>query len=280
MPTVLHSKEMKVCFVYDPEGNERYLDIIRKMTPNRSGVWKDMVAVTNISDADWCVVIDSTSARVPDDRTLYISAHPKMEGYDGYCDLSGKQHKLDNSETFGFGEWWLKHDYDYLCKLEKPPKSDKTVYILSDASGGYGRSRRKDFASVLEQKGVDVYGRIKGVGKGELGENTRDGYWFGKESLLCDAKYSVEVDVGPCRNYFSERVFDSVLMWCKPLYWGGTNVEKYLPSGSFQYIDIYGDGSDVINPEPVDYDAIAEARQLLLNKYQLWPRVYEYIKSR
>jgi len=73
-------------------------------------------------------------------------------------------------------------------------------------------------------------------------------------------------------------------MWCMPLYWGGTNVEDFLPADSFRYIDINGDGSDVMDIVNSDFrekhlDAIAEARDLLLNKYQIWPRLHSVIKE-
>ena len=266
---------MKVCFIYSPETNERFLEIIRKMTPDRSGKWKDMEATINLDEADWFVVIDDTPLNLPEERTLYICAHPYIKGYSGYKDQSKHKHKLDLRDTFGFGEWWLNYDYDYLTNLKKPEKTKETCFILSNAEGDYGRTQRKLFAKHLEQQGINVYGRIKGVGKGELGINDKNNYWFGKEEVLRQHKYSIEIDIGHTLNYFSERVFDSLLMWCKPLYWGSTNVEQYLPKDSFQYIDIYADRLPEL--QPINYLAIKEARDLLLNKYQLWPRVYNFI---
>lgn len=268
---------MKVCFIYDPETNERYLEILSKMTPGRSGVWKDMVGVTRIEDADWCVVIDETTKTVPLDRTLFVSAHPKMDGYTGYSDNTNKPHALDNSNTFGFGEWWLKHDYDTLLNMKCPNKEKEICCIMSNSEGDYGRTRRKIFAKSL---GIELLGKIDG-GKPLI---DKDGYWFGKEDVYKKHKYALEVDVGPCRNYFSERFFDSILMWCLPLYWGGTNVEDYFPKESFRYVDIYGNGDDVLSYRnsgewEKSVGAIEEARNLILNKYQLWARVYEYIKS-
>jgi len=267
---------MKVCFVYDPESNETYLNILSKMTPNRSGKWKDMVGVSKIEEADWCVVIDKTTQRVPLDRTVFVSAHPYMHGYNGYINNLDKPHRLDNQETYGFGEWWLSYDYDYLSKLELPEKTEEVCCIMSNSGGGYGREERKEFAKKIENQ-IHLYGRIQGAGLGELGTNTPDSYWFGKEDVLRKYKYSIEIDHGPCKNYFSERLFDSLLMWCKPLYWGGENIENFLPKESFQYIDIFAD--KIPELEPINYKAIAEARDLLLNKYQIWAWVYKYLKS-
>jgi hypothetical protein len=274
---------MKVKFVYDPEPDEKFLDIMSKMTPQRSCKWKDMKATTNDSEADFFVVIDSTHKQLPKDRTIYISAHPYIEGYSGHADIENKEclAKLDLKHTFGFGEWWLKYDYDYLSKFKLPKKTELVCCIMSNVDGDYGRTRRKEYIKNLTSiyPSINVYGTIKGVGKGAL----RDGeeYQHGKEKVLSKHKFSIEIDTGPTKHYFSERVFDSLLMWCKPLYWGGTNLEDYLPKECFSYIDIYSEGKDVLQAvkEEVDYKAIGEARHLLLNKYQLWARIYDLIKS-
>lgn len=282
---VLYEEALKVCFIYDPWDNEKTLNLYKKMTPKRSGCWKDLESVTNQDEADWCVVVDDTSRPMNPDRTLYIGAHPQMSGYEGYRDLSRHLHKLDLAETMGFGEWWLDHDYDYLSSLEPMEKTKDCCFIVSNSVGGYGRERRKELAKELNGR-IDVYGRISGVGAGTLGSTENDGgnHTWGKEDVLSKYRYSVEVDVGPTQNYFSERVFDSLLMWCMPLIWGSTNVEQYLPKDSFQYIDIYGSGKDILEISKSDIrernlGAIAEARQLLLNKYQIFARSYEYIKA-
>jgi len=273
---------MKVCFLYPGWDNHKTLDIYRKMTPNRSGVWKSMVAVTDESQADWFVVIDYTYKKVPIDRTLYISAHPKMENYSGYYDNTNKPHRLDNAETFGFGEWWLKYDYDYLTNLKPIKKTKDICCVISNTGGSHGRDRRKEFIRELSDR-IDVYGRLQGS-KGILGSNQHMGgaHMEGKEEVLSQYRYSIEIDVGVCRNYFSERVFDSLLMWCMPLYWGSTNLDEFLPENSFRYINIYGNGKEALQYafngfREQNMESIKEARHLLLNKYGLFPRVYEYI---
>lgn len=272
------SKPFTVCFHYEPETNEKFLEIIRKMTPNRSGAWQEMTAITDMNKADYVVVIDNTTHPVPKDRTIYMSAHPYMEGYSGYNTGEGL-YSIDNKRQFGFGEWWLSYDYDYLSNMPPMEKTTDCVTIMSNAGGSYGRDRRKRFAKILKSKGIPLYGRIDG-GQ-ELGTNTRDTYWFGKEEILYGARYSVEIDVGPCRNYLSERVFDALLMWTMPLYWGCTNAEYFIPADSFHYIDINGNGEDVLEiiKQPVNYDAIKPARDICLNKLQIWPRTYETIKN-
>jgi len=257
------------------------------MTPNCSGVWKDMVGVTNHHEADYCVVIDYTAERVDPDKTIYINAHPFIDGYNGYKDLSRHKHKLDLKDTFGFGEWWLKYDYDYLSALEPMDKTKDLCCIMSNTDGKQGQTQRKIFIKELAKRvDVHIYGRIEGIGMGVLGSTDLYGgnHCHGKEDVLAEHRYSIEIDIGLTRNYFSERFFDSLLMWCMPLYWGSTNVEEYIPARAFKYIDIYDGYFNIFsvinsNKREQNLDAIAEARHLLLNKYQIWARVYEFISN-
>jgi hypothetical protein len=69
-----------------------------------------------------------------------------------------------------------------------------------------------------------------------------------------------------------------------PLYWGSTNLQEYLPENSFRYVDINGPGKDILEISKSSFredniEAIGEARQLLLNKYQIFARAHEYISN-
>ena len=61
----------KVMFIYDGETDEDILRIYSKMTPGRKGIWKDMVGVCKEEEADFFVVIDQTSRKLPDERCIY-----------------------------------------------------------------------------------------------------------------------------------------------------------------------------------------------------------------
>jgi len=290
---------IKVCFIYCCEPKEELLKTFSRFTPKRSGVWKDMVGVTSVEEADYCMLLDGNSREfVPPEKAILVGAHPKGDGppyYPNYRCFDNREcvAKLDCRDTFGYGGWWLDEDYDTLSALKPPKKTKDLSCILSDHRGGWGRADRIEFMKRLCDKypnRVDLYGRIKPEGslvehyKGELGINTPTDYRYGKRNGLEPYNHSIELDAGPFRNYFSERFFDSMLMWCMPLYWGGTNVEDFLPENSFRYIDIYKDGDDVMetvrsNFREKNLDALAEARDLLLNKWQIWPRLYSVIKG-
>jgi len=288
---------IKVCFLYDFEGCEKFLKIMSKMTPGRSGKWKDMVAVTDPEKADFQIVIDETTYPVDPKRVIYVGAHPHIPGYRGWRCFDDKPcvAKLDLRDTFGFGEWWLSYDYDYLSVLEPMPKTKDLCCIMSDQHtfNNDGREKRVPFLKRFCGKYtgmLNLYGRIKPDENliahyhGELGKNTWESYWFGKEDTYRDHRYAIEIDVGLTKNYFSERFFDAMLMWCMPIYWGGTTVHEWIPENAFRYFDIDGYGDEVAEIVNSDFreqniEAMREARDILLNKLQLWARVYQTIKS-
>ena len=86
--------------------------------------------------------------------------------------------------------------------------------------------------------------------------------------------------------YFTEKIIDPLLCWSMPIYWGCKNIDKFLPEGS--YINI-----DVDDPRAIDkiieisnsdlwensLDKISEARELILDKYNLWSSIELGIKN-
>jgi len=277
-----------------------------KMTPGGKGVWKNLVGVPTIEEADLAVIIDYTIYDLPKDMPkVYLGAHPpECVGYRCYDDKEAVV-KFDLRDTFGFGEWWIEWNYDTLMELKNPIKTNKLSCILSNKTSMEEHKSRREIANRVckEYPGIlDVYGRIvpnedeadlKKHYKGVLGiknpsiimDNGK--HLWGKIPALLSYKYSLEFDYFcQCENYFSERVFDALLLWTFPIYSGGKGIGKYLPKNSFYPID----SQTVTAKEIVDVTNsnlredniknIKIARELILNKYQLWARVYEGIKGK
>jgi hypothetical protein len=277
------------------------------MTPNKSGKWKDMEAVTNYKEADFIVVFDGFANHpLPAEKTIYIGQHPHVAP-----GLSPSFRTFEDREClaairldrhFNTGEWWIKYDYDYLSNLKPMPKSQDLICIMTYQTQNSMYAQRVKYMEHLISQGIDVdlYGRpeasfnsnpiLSKKFKGSLGFNTPDGlkgeHTVGKE-IIENYKYTLDYDVGKTKNYISERFYDSLLLWCKPLYFGSTNVGDILPEKSFKFIDIddlssVGLVKDTLAKES-DYEDsltdIAEARDLLLNKYQTWPYVHEIINN-
>lgn len=293
---------MKVCFLsWHFSTPEIFLNSLIKMTPNCSGKWKDMEAITDPFKADFCVIMDGYSGSFPEDRAIYVGEHPRVEGF---CPTFRKWEdkkallKLNLDENVNPGEWWIKYTYDDLMGL-KPPKKEKDLCCIMtyQTHNTMYLQRPKFMQEVCKYfPNVEIYGRptenfqqddiLSKHYKGYLGFNKPDGkigeHLLGKE-VVGDYRYSLEFDVGPTRNYFSERFYDALLLWTKPIYFGSNNVHDFIPKEAFNYINIYDLSSaktipDIVNTE-INYKSISEARYLLLNKYQWWAYIYERIKD-
>lgn len=304
---------MKVCFLsWHYESPELFLETLIKMTPNCSGKWKDMVAVTDANQADFCLVMDGYSEKFPRERALYFGQHPNVPGgfspsFRTFEDTKClKAYPL--SKHLNPGEWWISHTYDELSALKPTEKLKKLACAMTYQHTNAMYKQRwefmREFVNHMESAvELDLYGRpqenfesdeiLKPVYKGVLGKNNPDGtkgeHLIGKE-VIGDYRYSLEFDVGPTENYFSERFYDALFLWTMPIYFGSNNVHDFIPENAFRYVNISDPEtylqeiekvSDIINSDfrEQNLDAIAEARDLLLNKYQTWPYVYNKIKE-
>jgi len=266
---------LKICFIYDNWDNDKTLNVYRKMTPNRSGKWKDMVAITNPDEADFQIIIDYTKRKIDPKKAIYISAHPTNQA--GYYDPKPEEcvASINYKTTSGFLEWWLKYDYDELSKMECPEKTKLAACIMRNITLA---DYQKDRVTYMDKFNTDNLGLVDMFGRETNPLGNEKDYWFGKE-ILADYKHSLEFDAY-AENYFSERIADSLLMWCKPIYKGGWGVEKYIPKNSFAYLDDINLREYLISDDwEKSIKDISEARDLILNKLQVWAKVYDCIKA-
>ena len=306
-------KEIKVCFLsWSYESPQILLDTLIKMTPKRSGRWKNMAAITEPFEADFVVVIGGTNDKFPRERALYFGQHPisspAFKSFEGIECL--KAYPLD--KYLNPGEIWVDWDYDSLMELKPPNKSKDLACIMTYQTHRKTYSDRVNFVGELARKhpNFDLYGRpeerfrqdgrFASVYFGSLGKNNPDGYkaehLIGKE-ILANYRYSLEFDVGygnpkpiPTINYLSERFYDAMLLWTMPLYYGSINAHEFVPGNSFRYVDIHdGDKYEeeinrVVSLVKSDFrernlKEMTIARHLLLNKYQTFAYTYEKIKE-
>ena len=298
---------IKVCWISaHMESPEAFLKSILKMTPNRSGKWKDMVSVTNPFDADYCFIMDSSPFPIPMERSIFFAEHPKcLPSFDTFEKIKDKALcVLPLDKHLNPGEWWIDYDYDFLSNLKPMDKTRGSICVCTAKLTPWKMySDRVKFLEALlpRYSKVDIFGRpasnylsnhiLKNYFKGELGVSKPNGklgeHMTGKE-IIQHYRYTIEFDNGPTQNYFSERIYDSLLMWCLPLCWGSNNIHEFLPENSFRYVDIenYSSGEitkaiDVLESNFREYHIkdIEIARDLMLNKYQMFPYMYNVIKN-
>jgi hypothetical protein len=281
---------------------EVFLKSILKMTPGRSGKWGNIEAVTDPFEADFCFIMDGYSGKFPEERAIYFGEHPSVceTSYRTWQDKKALA-RLSLDKHLNLGEWWLGLDYDHLMQLECPKKPRRLACIMTYQTHNAMYAQRpkfmQEYVTRYPHSAPDIYGRpeerfnvdeiLKPYYHGALGFNHPDGrigeHLIGKEVLQV-YKYSLEFDVGPTKNYFSERFYDALLLWTCPIYFGSTNVASYIPFKSFWNIDI-NDLEDIDRVYNIvagfypDYEAIKEARDLLLNKYQMWAYAHDVVNN-
>lgn len=294
----------KICFFGNSEPPSKLLEIFRKMTPGKSGIWGQLQGTGNIEEADYFATIDRLPGdmigRIPSNKTIFLGAHPEtLRAYQN-MDRFDALAKFDCKETVGFLEWWINFDYDYLMALKPPTKTKTLGAIVSNAETDKSHTLRKDWLKRFCEKDslpFDLNGRIIPTNsmnkyyKGACGSLDPRGaaasggndHMSGKEQTYLEHKYMLEFDnIG--KYYFSERVLDCLLLWAMPIYFGGQGLHNFIPDTAFRYLNIEGNGEDVVSIINSDFyeqhiNDIAKARDTLLNELQLWPRVHKAIFS-
>jgi hypothetical protein len=296
----------RIAFIGNSEPADYLLKLFSKFTPKQSGTWGKLVGVDSYDKADVFAVIDylpnHLKNKINEKNTIYLGAHPPEMS--AYHDMSNYKclAKFDCKYTLGFLEYWLSYDYDYLSALKPNIKNWKLCSIVSNARTQSYHTKRIDFLKRFTTKlrstneEFHLFGRIvpdtedmKYYYRGVRGESDARGFatsgkdhMYGKEEVYSLHKYALEFDAFSNGGYFSERVADSLLMWSMPIYWGGQNVHKVLPENSFRYLNIDASGEDVLEIINSDFyeknlDAVAEARNIILNQELIWPKCHKVI---
>ena len=103
---------------------------------------------------------------------------------------------------------------------------------------------------------------------------------------LAPYRYAIAVENHSNPYYWSEKLFDCFLAWTMPIYYGCTEITRYFPAEAMVQIDINDPDAVERIREAVasdrwrrNRDAIAHARELVLNSYQFFPFFARAIKA-
>ena len=168
----------------------------------------------------------------------------------------------------GVGE--CTKDYDELKSMRLPLPKNKLMSIVSSGKRSTpGHIKRLLFATELKKyfkDKLDVYGR---------GINNFEDKW----EVVEPYKYHITIENSSYPDYYTEKLIDAFLGGAYPLYYGCPNVDEYFPLGALQKIDINDiKGSIQViekclaeNTYEKNLDLIAKSRDLLLEKYNIFP---------
>ena len=265
-------------------------------SPEGSGKWQDIEATTNLEDAECLVIQDNCDPillnKFPKERRLYFSREA--------LDLSSHRKyppSLVERSSFWDNTGWLwtkwiypnksaggiNRTYDDLIQEKSPPEKTNLIScVQSNKQMTVGHVLRQEFINKflnLYPEDLDLFGTMDTANK-ILPDND-------KFHALNQYKYCLAFDnQNSIKNFFGTQFTDSMIYWTVPVYWGGAALSEFFPQYYFIKIEITKEGEaervmEILKND--DYNkripAIKEARELILNKYNVWPTIYSKIKS-
>tara|TARA_R100000664_G_scaffold4408_1_gene8987 strand:+ start:4263 stop:5171 length:909 start_codon:yes stop_codon:yes gene_type:complete len=278
----------------------QYLEHCRSQNPDGGYVWEDIVAVSNLNDAEYCFVLDGLpSGFNPNwlnlDKTFFLQREPTHVRR--YTPPAYAKHIYTYDNHYTYALWWVKKTFSELKNMKYPEKIRTTQghnsvsCILTNKRFTLGQSLRLNFAKMAAAQHSD---RIDFYGKTLKAEDFGPSYKGGlpltgppkrcKYEGLQPYHYSLSLENGRLKN-FCTRVWEPFLCWTMPIYWGCPNIEELYPTESYHTINIENptealrEFSDIIDRPitKINIDAIDHARNLVLEKYNIWPFIKDII---
>lgn len=295
---------------------ENFLDVIKKNTPNNSGIWKNIYATNDIYDCDYIIVLDDLDKNLLQkgethfkniikesqiiffqrENTAFIKQRYKSWFIANILPNVNKKYTHENKFFYTFTTAnFLNKTYDQLKNMKCPKKSKNISCIVSTKNINSNYAKRIQFIKNYSDKypnSIDIFGKgwntnLGNNFKGELGNYHRhdknkkhsklDGLYYYNYSI-CLENFPNEI------GYTSEKITDVLLSWCMPIYWGSKYTNKYYPKDAFHLIDL--DEENIlekvhnISQTPItqeNIEAIKIARNLILDKYNIWEHIYQII---
>jgi len=278
--------------------NANFTEDTRYQAPKNLLQWSNIKAVTNLEEADYLVIQDTCPPSIlnkfPLSHRLYFSREaltpniiksypPNKVTRCSFWDDSGHlwtrwwYQSTKGISQQGYGG--IDKTYDELVKEKAIPKSKILTCILSNKTMCEGHKLRRNFTQQFLTKypSLDLYGSVSFSNK-KIPQNL-------KHLALDDYKFCLGFDnQDNINNFFGTQFTDSLLRWCVPIFWCGTDLNNHFPSKAFIQFDARNPNEidriiDIINND--DYserlDDLAEARDLILHKYNMWPTIKEVI---
>ncbi len=180
--------------------------------------------------------------------------------------------------------WYYNRSFQDLNSLPAPMKTERCCWITSGIARTVHHRRRLDFLRLARTAQVpfDLYGR-------DLPPDLESrGTVFNKANILAPYYYNLAIENYADNDwYVSEKLWDALLGWCLPIYYGGSAADRLLPPGSFLRLpSLDRAGVAYIQEVTANLDAwheareaIAEARQIILHKLNLVNWLSELIDS-
>lgn len=255
---------------------KQILENLKVMTHKCLGNYGNIRGIESVDKADFQIVLDDTPELLVDPkRTIYVGREPYYytSDFNDFKDVDEAFAILQpaNGDCYRLQNWWIGKTYDELMVMKPPEKTKLVSAIVSGKTFMRGQAQRLKYClRFMQNNELDLYGRWQHpLSLGEL-DDKFDG--------LRDYRYSIAMENGRAQGYFTEKLIDVMLSWTMPLYWGCTNIADYFPEGSYIPIVLNVDEMfKTLGEHKINMEALAEARQLILNRYQFWATIENVI---
>lgn len=247
---------------------------------------------------DWLVVIDDIPKilknnceilKCPRENTILVTMEPSSIAHYGKAFAKQFAHLITNqndqelphpnaqrSQTGNV--WFYGKTLKEILKTTEPKKSKKISTVCSDKQQGHTIHKlRYDFTGQMEDK----ISQLERFGHGIKWINT-------KAEALDEYEFHVAIENQYAPDVWTEKLADTFLGFCVPIYYGCPNIFDYFPQESIILIDIYDfEGSiskikKIINT-PGEYErrlpAIKEARRRVIEDYNLLAMINNFIEK-
>ena len=274
-------------------------------TPARSGVWDGFEFITDplCRHADAWVVYEGlktaeTTVCPPSRTILFTGEPPAIKSYPerfasqfarvvtshtmrhpGLCMRHQSYPWHYGREFDDKGHSRLVEDYDSLTGTPPFERKERLLSIVcSTKRKRDGHRIRNEFVSFLERNpipGMEIFGA------------GRERQIPCKRDAIAPYRYHIAIENSQLLHYWTEKLADSYLGGALPFYWGCPNLEEYFPAGSFVPIDIERPEEalrtilDTIGNDTYERSVpmLREARELILNRYNLFPSVVSMLEE-
>lgn len=237
---------------------------------------------TEVERCDAWVVFESLGQTentfCPPENVFFIAGEPDTIGsyqpafLDQFAHVVSGRNDLQHRHQIRLQQghpWFVEKSFDELASMPPIPKRRDISVISSDKAFTEGHRARLDFVRALQQRFGD---RVEVWGRG-----LRD--FEQKWDVLAPYRFAIVLENFAGDDFLTEKLPDALLAYCFPIYYGCTNVDRYLPDEASLKIDIEDTeaaldaiGRLLANPEEYDrrLDGIARARQYYLHQLQFF----------
>jgi hypothetical protein len=318
-------KQKIVGMVSSYKGLQEQRDWLWRQTPHPLGVWENISLLATAPRPDYLLMyqfdfprpqppapwwqklrhsqgksrgeldVPSLLRGVPKERIIYLLREPPLpeviatnqanyEAAQQYCGyISGPDHFAPVPDYMP-AIWYIGNSFLELDTMPPPTKVKSCSWITSGIARTASHRQRLAFLRLLGEHQIefDLYGRGLPDWAGGLG--TLNNKWSG----MAPYYYNLSIEnFADNELYVSEKLWDALLAWCLPIYYGGGAADKLLPAGSFlrlpsldekglQYLQTVISTPDAWHQAR---QAIAEARQIVLHELNLLAWLSNFVEK-